>query len=96
MNNKKELLIGCVVGLIANSFGLIFSIQIFGETDDYGATIKQALAEGFFGKLVSLGALLNLIAFFVFLKKNQDKRAQGVLLITVIIALFTFAIKSSY
>ena len=34
--------------------------------------IKAANTEGFLGKLVSLGAILNLIAFFYFYKKKQD------------------------
>ena len=33
------------------------------------------------------------LAFFVFIKKKQDYRARGVLLITVFIAVFTFVFK---
>jgi len=40
-----------------------------------------------------LGAILNLLAFFVFIKKKQDYRARGVLLITIIIAVSTFVFK---
>lgn len=90
---NKDILIGIIVGLIANIFGLIFAIQIFGTSDDYMKVIKDAIANDFFGKLVAMGALLNLGAFFVFIKKRQDNRAMGVLIITVIVMLITFGFK---
>lgn len=90
---NKEILIGIIVGLIANVFGLIFAIQIFGSSDDYMQVIKNAIANDFFGKLVAIGALLNLGAFFVFIKKKQDNRAMGVLVITIIVMLITFGFK---
>ncbi|WP_346883054.1 hypothetical protein [uncultured Algibacter sp.] len=90
---KKDIFIGILVGLIANAIGLFFAANILGQGDDFMVVIKAAAAEGFLGKLISLGAILNLIAFFVFIKKKQDYRARGVLLITVFIAVFTFVFK---
>jgi len=90
---KKELLIGVVVGLIANVIGLYFAISFFGNGEDVVSVLKAASSEGFLGKLISLGAILNLLAFFVFIKKRQDYRARGVLLITIIIAVSTFVFK---
>ena len=90
---NKNIAIGIFVGLIANLFGLVFAIQIFGKSDDYVAVVKNAIAENVFGKLVAIGALLNLGAFFVFIKKRQDHRAMGVLILTVIVMLITFGLK---
>jgi hypothetical protein len=90
---KKEVLIGVLVGLIANVFGLFLAATLLGQGDDFMNVIKAASNEGFLGKLISLGAILNLIAFFIFIKKRQDYRARGVLLITVFIAVFTFVFK---
>ncbi|MFY0714503.1 hypothetical protein J1D01_12560 [Seonamhaeicola sp. NFXS20] len=90
---KKEIFIGIFVGLIANSIGLIIAATLLGKGDDFTTVIKAASQEGFLGKLISLGAILNLIAFFIFIKKRQDYRARGVLLITVFIAVFTFVFK---
>ncbi|WP_335973708.1 hypothetical protein [Gaetbulibacter jejuensis] len=90
---KKEVFIGFIVGLIANFMGLILALYLFGNGDDIETTIRQSLAEGFFSKLVSIGAILNLGAFFIFIKKKQDYRARGVLLATVLIAVFTFLVK---
>lgn len=90
---KKEVFIGVFVGLIANAIGLFITANLLGQGDDFVTVIKAAAKEGFLGKLISLGAILNLIAFFVFIKKKQDYRARGVLLITVFIAVFTFVFK---
>ncbi|WP_142785191.1 hypothetical protein [Changchengzhania lutea] len=90
---KKEVIIGILVGLIANAIGLFFAATFLGQGDDFTKVIQAAVAEGFLGKLISLGAILNLIAFFIFIKRKQDYRARGVLLITVFIAVFTFVFK---
>jgi len=90
---KKEIIIGLLVGLIANSIGLFLTATILGNGDDFLTVIKAAAAEGFLGKLISLGAILNLAAFFIFIKKKQDYRARGVLLMTVFVAVFTFVFK---
>ena len=90
---KKDIFIGMFVGLIANAIGLFLASSFLGKGDDFTTVIKAAAHEGFLGKLISLGAILNLMAFFVFIRKKQDYRAKGVLLITVFIALLTFVFK---
>jgi hypothetical protein len=90
---KNNIFIGMFVGLIANAIGLILTATLLGKGDDFTTVIKAATNEGFLGKLISLGAILNLIAFFIFIRKKQDYRARGVLLITVFIAVFTFVFK---
>jgi len=90
---KKEILIGILVGFIANAMGLFIAANVLGQGDDFTKVIEAAAKEGFLGKLISLGAILNLIAFFIFIKKRQDYRARGVLIITIFIAVFTFVFK---
>ncbi|WP_339757678.1 hypothetical protein [uncultured Winogradskyella sp.] len=90
---KKEILIGFIVGVIATAFGLILALQIFGKSNDWGIVIRQAISENFLTKLMSIGALLNLGVFFLFLKKNQDHRAKGVLIATVLVLISTMIIK---
>lgn len=82
---KKDIIIGIITGIIANALGIILYIMAFSDKS-IDATIKQSLTDGFFGKIVTLGAVLNLIAFFFFIKKTQDARAKGVLFITIVIA----------
>lgn len=90
---KKDIFIGAIVGLIANSIGLFLAAMFLGNGEDFTTVIKAASEEGFLGKLISLGAILNLIAFFVFIKKRQDYRAKGVLIVTLLVAIFTFVFK---
>lgn len=90
---KKDLIIGIFVGILANATGVIATATFLGQGDDFTTVIKAAINEGFLGKLISLGAILNLIAFFIFIKKRQDYRARGVLMATVCIAVFTFLVK---
>jgi hypothetical protein len=86
MNAKKELLTGLLVGLIANTIGTLLYMVLFSElsiSETYQAAVKQ----GHVGSLLALGALLNLLAFFGFLKLKRDQRAKGVLVATLITAL---------
>lgn len=91
---KKEIIIGCIIGILANTLGVFLYILIFSDKS-IEATLKQAMAEGFLGKIISLGAVLNLMAFFIFLKKKQDYRARGVLLSTMFIAIYTMILMFS-
>jgi hypothetical protein len=83
---KKEILIGIITGIAANVLGVILYILAFSD-EGIDATLQQSMAEGYFGKIVTLGAVLNLAAFFIFIKKKQDYRARGVLLATVFIGI---------
>ncbi|WP_339706931.1 hypothetical protein [uncultured Kriegella sp.] len=86
MNQKKELFIGFLVGLIANVLGTLLYILLFSE---FGITetFKAAIQQGHVGSLLALGAILNLIAFFGFLRLRRDQRAKGVLVATMLTAL---------
>lgn len=90
---KKNILIGFVIGLIANAIGLFIAATLLGDGDSVIQVLKAAKAEGFLGKLMSLGAILNLIVFFLFITKRKDHKARGVLIATVLVALLTFIIK---
>ncbi|WP_298924471.1 hypothetical protein [uncultured Allomuricauda sp.] len=86
MKNRKEVLIGLVVGLIANTFGTLLYILIFSDLS-ISETFNAAVKQGHVGSLLALGAILNLIAFFGFLRLKRDYRARGVLIATLITAL---------
>lgn len=86
MNIKKEIAIGFLVGIIANTIGTLLYILIFSNLSIV-ETYKAAVEQGHIGSLLALGAILNLIAFFAFLKIKRDQRAKGVLLATLITAL---------
>jgi uncharacterized membrane protein len=89
---KKEILIGFIVGIIANISGTYLYIYFFSDSD-LENTLKMAQKQGITGSLIALGAILNLLVFFVFLKKKQYYRARGVVLATVLAALIILITK---
>lgn len=84
--HKKELLIGFVVGIIANTIGTLLYILLFSDLG-IKETFDAAIQQGHIGSLLALGAILNLIAFFLFLRIRRDNRAKGVLIATLLTAL---------
>ena len=75
--------------LLSSLSGLVLAILFLSENDSIIESLKNSYYENFLGKLISLGAILNVLVFFVFIKKNQDQRAKGVLLFTIFLAIFT-------
>jgi hypothetical protein len=84
--NKKEILIGFAVGIIANTMGTLLYILLFSEMGIV-ETFEAAMQQGHLGSLLALGAILNLVAFFGFLRIRRDGRAKGVLIATIFTAL---------
>ncbi|GMN07030.1 hypothetical protein MTsPCn5_24190 [Croceitalea sp. MTPC5] len=83
---KKEIIIGFLVGLIANTAGTLLYIVLFsdlGIVETYNAAVTQ----GHVGSILALGAILNLVAFFGFLRIRRDYRARGVMIATILTAL---------
>ncbi len=82
---KKNIFIGFLTGISANIAGMIIYILIFSDRglDD---TLEDAAKNDYLGKIIALGAALNFLPFFIFLKKNLIYHARGVLLATVITA----------
>lgn len=84
--NKKEVVFGFLIGVIANTIGSVLYIVLF---SDYSIkeTYNNAVTQGHIGSILALGAILNLIAFFSFIKFKQDSYARGVLIATMATAL---------
>lgn len=89
---KKEIFTGIAVGLIANVFGILLYLFMF---SDYGIeeSLRIARQQGHLGSVIALGALLNILAFFGFLKIKRDHRAKGVLIATLISAFVILMLK---
>ncbi|KQC31070.1 hypothetical protein [Flagellimonas eckloniae] len=86
MNTRKEIIIGFVVGVIANTIGTLLYILIFSDLG-IAETFEAAIVQGHIGSLLALGAILNLVAFFGFLRLKRDYRARGVMIATLLTAL---------
>ena len=95
--NKKEVFFGLFSGFLANFLGVIITIIVlFQETNSSNIfkIINDSFLDNSITKLISLGAILNLIVFFIFLKYDYEERARGVLLATFIIAILTIYINN--
>jgi hypothetical protein len=86
--NKMELLIGFVIGILASLIGIFIFITFFTDFD-FIAGIQAMKSEGKIGKLITLGSILDLVAFGILLKMNKDIMARGVVLAVIIIAIIT-------
>ena len=90
--NKKEILVGIFSGFLANIAGTIISVIILFQEIKISNILKilsDSISDNFITKLISLGAVMNLIVFFVFLRYDYEERARGVLVATFIIAILT-------
>ena len=95
--NKKEILLGTLSGFLANTAGTIFSVIILFQEINISNILRivsNSISDNFITKLISLGAVMNLIVFFVFLKYDFEEKAQGVLFATFIIAILTIYLNS--
>ena len=90
--NKKEVFLGLLSGFLGNFLGVIITvIVLFQEINisNIFEIIDNSIFDNSITKLISLGAIVNLIVFFIFLKYDYEQRAKGVLLATFIIAILT-------
>ena len=72
--DKKQIFIGMLQGFAANTIGL-FTVGLlmakFSDRSDRVYDVLQAAgSENFIGKLISLGAIMNLLVFFLLSKKT--------------------------
>ncbi len=87
----KEILIGFLIGLVANISGSYLYIFFFSKYEL--TTLEVALEQDLLGNIIALGALLNLGVFFIFLKKNKYYRARGVIAATLLAAIIIVVAK---
>lgn len=85
---KTDLLIGFFIGIASALLGTILFLKLFTEVqtlNDFHIVREQ----GILGKVLTLGAILNIIIFFILLKKNKELMARGIVLATIILAILT-------
>jgi hypothetical protein len=85
---KSDLLIGALLGIITSLLGSVLFILLL---TTYGILegLQFILASGKMGKLLTLGALLNLLLFFALLKWNKELMARGVVLGSIVLTILT-------
>jgi len=84
---KKEIFIGFLIGLVATCAGVFLYCTFFLEPELL-ESLRIAQANDRLGSVIALGAILNFLPFFVFLKKNKIYRARGVIIFTILTGIF--------
>jgi hypothetical protein len=92
LNIKQQVLKGFIIGLLSSIIGVFLCTVILSNVKSISivATFNLFEAEGRLWMLISLGSVLNLAVFFLFLKKNLDYKARGVLLATILVAFLSY------
>lgn len=88
---KKDLFIGILIGLVAAFIGIFLFVTFFTDYD-FVEGVKILKSQDSLGKLIALGAVLNIIAFFILLKLKKDLMARGVVLATIALTILTIVI----
>ena len=88
----KEVFFGLIIGIIANCVGVLLTVIIL--FSEYRLTniielINSSIDNNYITKLISLGAVINLIVFFLLLKYDNTEKARGVLIATFLMAILT-------
>ena len=86
--NKVDIIIGFVIGILACVLGIFLFLSFFTDFD-FMIGIQSMKSEGKLGKLITLGAILDLVAFGILLKMNKELMARGVVLAVICIAILT-------
>jgi hypothetical protein len=88
---KTDLIIGFLIGIATAFLGTYLFLKIFTKYDLF-QDLQTIRAEGIFGKVITLGAILNIIVFFVLLQLKKEMMARGIVLATIILTLFTLIV----
>ncbi|HEU4788135.1 MAG TPA: hypothetical protein VFS71_00455 [Flavobacterium sp.] len=86
--NKIDLLIGFIMGILASLLGMFLYITLIVHSD-FIAGIQSMKNEGHLGKIVTLGSIMDLIAFGILLKLNKEIMARGVVLAVIMLTIVT-------
>jgi hypothetical protein len=86
--SKIELILGFAIGIMASLIGMYAFITFFTDFD-FLAGIQAMKSDGKIGKLITLGAILDLVVFAILLKMNKEIMARGVVLAVIVIAITT-------
>lgn len=86
---NKKVITGFIIGLITTFIGItlytfFIGIKLGLNTNDI---INKLTSTAVLGKRASIGVLLNIPIFYLFLNKKKEEHAKGVIIAIVIVAL---------
>ena len=85
---KIDLFYGIIIGIITSIIGSYIFIVAFTPYSFWGG-LQIMKYEGKLGKIITLGAILNLLVFFGLLKYDKELMARGVILAMFIVTIIT-------
>lgn len=88
---KIDLLYGTLIGFATCILGSYIFIAAFTE-HPFLQGVQIMRMQGNLGKLLTLGAILSVVVFFILLKFNKDLMARGIILALIILSIFTIFI----
>ena len=91
MRNKEQL-IGAIIGLVLTFIGMTLFTLYFSESDLI-SSFKLLYDQNKLGSLISLGALLNLPAFFVLIRKRDYQIAYGLVSVLILLVVVVAILK---
>ncbi|MGB1449955.1 MAG: hypothetical protein ACPG8F_08975 [Flavobacteriaceae bacterium] len=81
---NKETVIGVIIGLLLTGIGMSL-YTLFLSEDSLLNSLMFLYQEKKLGALISLGALLNLPAFFILIRKREYRIAYGLVGVLIIL-----------
>jgi len=85
---KKDLAIGFIIGVGCIILGTFLFLVFFTEFSSLN-DLKIINENGVLGKVMALGAILNIAAFYILLQNKKELMARGVILATIVLAIIT-------
>lgn len=89
---NKEKLIGAVIGLVLTFIGMVLFTLYFSEANLF-SSFELLYQEKKLGSLISLGALLNLPAFFILIRKRDYQTAYGLVSLLILLVVVVAILK---
>jgi hypothetical protein len=86
--DKKSLIIGTILGICLPLLGIFIFLKIYTSYNLFRDFYLLKL-QGNLGKIITLGAILNLALFFILLQMKKELMARGVVLATILLAIVT-------
>jgi hypothetical protein len=86
---KIDLLFGALIAIVTTVIGSFLFITLKTKYS-FVDGILELKSQGILGKIITLGAVLNILIFFFLLKFNKEMMARGIVLGVIILAIITF------
>ena len=86
---KKNIIIGFIISIFVTLAGIYIYLEYIMK-NGFEESWQWMLETQNQGTIISLGAIPNLLLFFVFLKRKEELKARGVMIGVVVAALAVF------